>query len=164
MSSFRDQLGEDWLRYQHHLDGSSPAAFDTNQSPLQTPPLSNGLNATTSTSIASAANRVTEHLRPPLLSSEPKEETSAVDNDRETESTLQLTGHSWQPTESTLEESVVDGQLMSTTQPNPEPKELARGESVDTEEEEEEDLGGMRYSHASKLEILLIVAAKRVFL
>lgn len=141
MSSFRDQLGEDWLRYQHHLDGSSPSAFDANQPPLQTPPLSNGLNATTSTSITSAVNRVAEHLRPPLLSSEPKEETSDVD-DRETESTIQLTAHSWQPTESTLEESVVDGLLMSVTQPNPEPKELARGESVDTEEEE--DLGGMR--------------------
>lgn len=142
MSSFRDQLGEDWLRYQHHLDGSSPSAFDANQSPLQTPPLSNGLNATTSTSVTSAVNRVAEHLRPPLLSSEPKEETSGVDDDRETESTLQLTGHSGQPTESTLEESAVDAPPMSATQPNPEPKELARGESVDTEEEE--DLGGMR--------------------
>uniref|UniRef100_A0A8C2XPG4 Serine/threonine-protein kinase 11-interacting protein n=1 Tax=Cyclopterus lumpus TaxID=8103 RepID=A0A8C2XPG4_CYCLU len=38
MSSFRDQLGEDWLRYQHHLDGSSPSIIVTNHPGRQPSP------------------------------------------------------------------------------------------------------------------------------
>uniref|UniRef100_A0A667WIE0 Serine/threonine-protein kinase 11-interacting protein n=1 Tax=Myripristis murdjan TaxID=586833 RepID=A0A667WIE0_9TELE len=50
MSSFRDQLGEDWLRYQHHLDGAPPSALTAPASANQPAPhsqtLPNGLSAT----------------------------------------------------------------------------------------------------------------------
>lgn len=63
--------------------------------------------------------------------------------DLETESTLQWTAHSPQHTESTLECSVVDGPAVGSPKPSPESQRSARGASVDTkEEEEEEDLGG----------------------
>ncbi|XP_060888124.1 serine/threonine-protein kinase 11-interacting protein isoform X2 [Labrus mixtus] len=143
MSSFRDQMGEDWLRYQHHLDGV-PSSNDTNQ------PLQNGLNATPCPSASNSYQpsfdslEVPEVLPPPLLSSEPKMETSDADADLETESTLQWAGHS---SRLTLEESVVDGPGMnqeteSTLGPSPESQKSTRRESGDTkEEEEEEDLG-----------------------
>ncbi|XP_034533610.1 serine/threonine-protein kinase 11-interacting protein isoform X2 [Notolabrus celidotus] len=145
MSSFRDQMGEDWLRYQHHLDGAPPSS-DSYQ------PLQNGLNATPCPSTSNGPQpslEVPEVLPPPLLSSEPKLETLDldVDLDLETESTLQWAGHSSRLTESTLEESVVDGPGMSQGsasigEPSPESMKSARRESRDTkEDEEEEDLG-----------------------
>lgn len=72
---------------------------------------------------------------------------SDVDADHETESTLQWPGQSSQQTESTLEDSMVDGPLsqgvVSSPRPSPESQRSAGAESVDTkEEEEEEDLGG----------------------
>ncbi|XP_020497825.2 serine/threonine-protein kinase 11-interacting protein isoform X1 [Labrus bergylta] len=142
MSSFRDQMGEDWLRYQHHLDGV-PSSNNTNQ------PLQNGLNATPCPSASNSYQpsfdplEVPEVLPPPLLSSEPKMETSDGDADLETESTLQWAGQS---SRVTLEESVVDGPGMnqeteSTLEPSPESQKLTRRESIETKEEEEEDLG-----------------------
>lgn len=139
MSSFRDQLGEDWLRYQHHLDGASASTNNTNQPSAHPQPLPNGLNTTTRAS-TSPGHLVPEVLPPLLLSPEPKSEN--VEADLETESTLQWTAHSPQHTESTLECSVVDGPASGSPQPSPESQRSARGGSVDTkEEEEEEDLG-----------------------
>lgn len=152
MSSFREQLGEDWLRYQHHLDGAAPSTISANQPTPQLQPqsLPNGLNTTTCPSTSPGRQpsppslEVPEVLPPPLLSSEPRVETSEVDEDQETESTLQWPGHSSQPTESTLEDSMVDGPMVSSPGQSPESQVSAREESVDAkEEEEEEDLGGM---------------------
>ncbi|XP_078099700.1 serine/threonine-protein kinase 11-interacting protein isoform X2 [Sander vitreus] len=153
MSSFRDQLGEDWLRYQHHLDEASPStitvAVNANPSPphRQPLPLPNGLNATTcpSTSpgqqVAPSSLDVPEVLPPSSLSSEPGLETS-VDADLEMESTLRWPGQS---SRSTLEDSAVDGVVASLPGASPESHGSARGESGGTkeeeEEEEEEDLG-----------------------
>ncbi|XP_059183624.1 LOW QUALITY PROTEIN: serine/threonine-protein kinase 11-interacting protein [Centropristis striata] len=152
MSSFRDQLGEDWLRYQHHLDGSPPST-NTNQPPEPPPPLTNGLNAATRPSSSPGLQpspldpgvpEVPEVLPPPLLSSEPRLEAS-VEAEQETESTLQWPGHS---SLSTLEDSVVDGLVASqdgaeSPEPSPESQRSARRGSGDTkeEEEEEEELG-----------------------
>ncbi|CAJ1086801.1 serine/threonine-protein kinase 11-interacting protein isoform X3 [Xyrichtys novacula] len=135
MSSFRDQMGEDWLRYQHHLDGAPPSS-DAKQ------PLQNGFDAPACPSTSNGLQSSLEVLPAPLLSSEPKLDVS--DADLETESTLQWAGHSSRLTESTLEESVVDGQGdVDTGRPSPESQKSARSESKDTkeEEEEEEDLG-----------------------
>ncbi|KAG8004487.1 Serine/threonine-protein kinase 11-interacting protein [Nibea albiflora] len=145
MSSFREQLGEDWLRYQHHLDGDSPSTIATvvaNQPAPQRQPLLNGLNAAPRPSTSPDRQpSPPEVLPPPLLSSEPRSEASNVDAELDTESTLQWPGHSSQQTESTLEESVVDGQAAS--QGSVSSKRSPRGGSVDTkeEDEEEEDLG-----------------------
>ncbi|XP_049919526.1 serine/threonine-protein kinase 11-interacting protein isoform X2 [Epinephelus moara] len=143
MSSFRDQLGEDWLRYQHHLDGAPSSTItttvNTNQPASHPQPLPNGLNTTTHPSISSA--EVPEVFPEPLLSSEPRLETS-VDAELETESTLQWPGHS-----STLEENTVDGVVasqgaVSLPGPSPESQRSLRGQRGDTKEEEvEEDLG-----------------------
>ncbi|XP_070786725.1 serine/threonine-protein kinase 11-interacting protein [Enoplosus armatus] len=151
MSSFRDQLGEDWLRYQHHLDGASPStittAVNTIQPAPQWQPLPNGLNTTPCPSTclghqpSPLSLEVPDVLPPPLLSSEPRLETSDADADQETESTLQWPGQSSRQTESTLEDSLVDGPVVSqgvvsSPGPSPESQKSARGE-----EEEEEDLG-----------------------
>lgn len=144
MSSFRDQLGEDWLRYQHHLDAASPS-INTSQSTPQHQPLPNGLNATTTCpSISpgpwpssSPSLESPELHPPPLLLSED------VDEDPDTESTLQWPGHGSRPTESTLQDSAVDGPLVDATGQSPGSHVSAGGESLHTkEEEEEEDLGG----------------------
>lgn len=134
MSSFRDQLGEDWLRYQHHLDGSS----SNNQPRPQTSSLPSDGNTAT---VPPLAPKAPEVLPPPQHSSGTAEPCD-VDEEQDTESTLQWPGHSPQPTESTLEDSVVDGLLFSQTRPSAESKVLAKGDSEGSKEEEEEDLGG----------------------
>ncbi|XP_034061378.1 serine/threonine-protein kinase 11-interacting protein isoform X1 [Gymnodraco acuticeps] len=140
MSSFRDQLGEDWLRYQHHLDEAQPSTVTTavvNGNPPPQP-LPNGLNTTTCPSTSVQSMEVPEVLPPPLLSSEPRLETS-IDADFETESTLQWHG--------TLEESTVDDPMESqevggSPEPSPGSQKSVSRERADTkEEEEEEDLG-----------------------
>uniref|UniRef100_A0A8C7CQW9 Serine/threonine-protein kinase 11-interacting protein n=1 Tax=Oncorhynchus kisutch TaxID=8019 RepID=A0A8C7CQW9_ONCKI len=145
MDSFRDQLGEDWLRYQHHLEGAPIATLDkayrpapphlnnslcdtpspTNNSPIQASP--------TTFKPPSPELEVPEVLPPPLLSSEPKEEASDWDADLETESTLQWPDHSLGHTESTLETTMAEGlgQGLEGIPATP----------TDTREEEEEDLG-----------------------
>lgn len=136
MSSFRDQLGEDWLRYQHHLDRASPDI----QPCTQTPPLPNGGNAATVPSLSPNTLNV---LPPPRHMSETAVDPCDEVEDQETESTLQWPGHSPQPTESTLEDSVLDGLPLSQRRPRAESQELANGDSEDSkEDEEEEDLGG----------------------
>ncbi|KAF0045717.1 hypothetical protein F2P81_002246 [Scophthalmus maximus] len=158
MSSFREQLGEDWLRYQHHLDGASPSVITSTIS--QTQPtlhqtLTNGFSTITPRPSTSPAKQpsppsmeVPEVLPPPLLSSEPRTETSYMDADQETDSTLQWPEKSTLYTESTLEDSAVDGQevnqAVASSEPSPDSQRSARAESRDTkeeEEEEEEDLG-----------------------
>ncbi|KAM7365656.1 hypothetical protein PAMP_016571 [Pampus punctatissimus] len=149
MSSFREQLGEDWLRFQHHLDGASPVsittAVNTNQPSSHHQNLPNGLACPSFVPghqpLPSTVD-ILEVLPPPLLSSETRVETDNVDADQETESTLQ-----WAQ-QSTLEDSTVDGQVMSqggvnSPGPSPESQRSARAESGDGKEEneEEEDLG-----------------------
>uniref|UniRef100_A0A8C7NG86 Serine/threonine-protein kinase 11-interacting protein n=1 Tax=Oncorhynchus mykiss TaxID=8022 RepID=A0A8C7NG86_ONCMY len=128
MDSFRDQLGEDWLRYQHHLEGAPIATLDKAYRPAP-PHLNNSLCATPSPT----NNSPIQVLPPPLLSSEPKEEASDWDADLETESTLQWPDHSLGHTESTLETTMAEGLVQGLERP------LVT--STDTREEEEEDLG-----------------------
>ncbi|KAK6325470.1 hypothetical protein J4Q44_G00048120 [Coregonus suidteri] len=144
MDSFRDQLGEDWLRYQHHLEGAPIATLDK-PAPQH---LTNGLRGTPSPpnpspvqaspatfEPPSPALEVPEVLPPPLLSSEPKEEASDWDADLETESTLQWPDHSLGHTESTLETTMAEGQGLGQG------IEGSPATPTDTREEEEEDLG-----------------------
>ncbi|KAG7239293.1 hypothetical protein INR49_029258 [Caranx melampygus] len=121
MSSFREQLGEDWLRYQHHLD-EAPTSVSTTQ---PTPPrqaLPNGLttaNPCPSTSLA----------RPSTCLLNPRKSWST----RHTESTLE---------DSTVEGQVVSQGVASSPGPSPGSQRSCRAESGDTKEEEEvEDLG-----------------------
>nr|XP_046174205.1 serine/threonine-protein kinase 11-interacting protein-like isoform X4 [Oncorhynchus gorbuscha] len=145
MDSFRDQLGEDWLRYQHHLEGAPITTLDKADRPAP-PHLNNSLCATPSPTNnspiqASPATfkppspelEVPDVLPPPLLSSEPKEEASDWDADLETESTLQWPDHSLGHTESTLETTMAEGLVQGLEEPPV--------TSTDTREEEEEDLG-----------------------
>lgn len=147
MSSFRDQLGEDWLRYQHHLDGDSPSTITITVSANQpSQPLPNGFNISPGHQPSPPSLDVPDALPPPLFSSEPGLETSEMNADLETESTLQWPGHMSQYTESTLEDSMVGGPVVSqgvvsSRGPSPESQRSGRGGSI-KEEEEEEDLGG----------------------
>uniref|UniRef100_A0A8C7CRR5 Serine/threonine-protein kinase 11-interacting protein n=1 Tax=Oncorhynchus kisutch TaxID=8019 RepID=A0A8C7CRR5_ONCKI len=145
MDSFRDQLGEDWLRYQHHLEGAPIATLDKayrpapphlNKSLCDTPSPTNNrpIQASPATfKPPSPELEVPEVLPPPLLSSEPKEEASDWDAYLETESTLQWPDHSLGHTESTLETTMAEGlgQGLEGIPATP----------TDTREEEEEDLG-----------------------
>nr|XP_057907538.1 serine/threonine-protein kinase 11-interacting protein isoform X2 [Doryrhamphus excisus] len=117
MSSFRDQLGEDWLQYQHHLDAAPPTAI-----------ASHGPQNLTD-SLVTPRDPSPEVLPPPLLSSETG--MHELDTEQETESTLQWPSQSPRHTESTLEEMVTDGQV--------EGLDSARAESGDTREEEDDE-------------------------
>lgn len=124
MSSFRDQLGEDWLRYQHHLEaGSSPTTSSSHQN------LTNGLAQQSSLESA-------EVLPPPLLSSEVKLDQSEADTEPDmeldTESTLQWPSQDFKQTESTIDESEEAIQEVGLT---------PRTNEDTKEEDEEEDLG-----------------------
>lgn len=152
MSSFRDQIGEDWLRYHHHLDGGGPPTTLANVTKNQ-PPLTNGLGSSTPDPSMDfgqetphlSSVEVLEVLPPPLLSSETKE----AELDLETESTLQWPSQSQQLTESTLESSVADGETVKQEapkpEPSPEPRRSSRTASKEATHEEEEELGGTFY-------------------
>ncbi|XP_012714356.2 serine/threonine-protein kinase 11-interacting protein isoform X1 [Fundulus heteroclitus] len=132
MSSFRDQLGEDWLRYQHHLDGGAPAVIPTSQPASQT--LTNSVDASKTHLPNDPPAEVPDVLPPPLLSSEAKQP--------DTESTLQWT----QQTESTLDASIVDGpavklEEVSSHQSSPDSQRSARALSGCSNQEEEDGLG-----------------------
>ncbi|XP_054636841.1 serine/threonine-protein kinase 11-interacting protein isoform X2 [Dunckerocampus dactyliophorus] len=120
MSSFRDQLGEDWLQYQHHLDAASPPAT-----------AGHGQQTLADSLVTSCYPEVEtpEVLPPPLLSSEPR--VLEMDPEQETESTLQWPSQSPRHTESTLEEIAMDGQV--------EGLDSTREQSGDTREEEDDD-------------------------
>ncbi|KAM4560256.1 serine/threonine-protein kinase 11-interacting protein [Odontesthes bonariensis] len=158
MSSFRDQLGEDWLRYQHHLEGGSPLTVTTivsaNQPASHAQRISNGFGASDSCPptdpglqpFPPPSVEVPEALPPPLLSSEPKVETANTEQHLETESTLQWPSHSTEPTESTLEGSTADVLVVgqggaSSPQSSPGSQRSARAASGDANQDEEEDLG-----------------------
>ncbi|MEQ2204223.1 hypothetical protein XENOCAPTIV_009935, partial [Xenoophorus captivus] len=149
MSSFRDQLGEDWLRYQHHLDGGTSTTITTtigtSQPTSQT--LTNGIS-TSKTRLPSDPGHhqlpplppveILDVLPPPLLSSET--------NQMETESTLQWLSQSTQQTESTLEASLVDGPAVKkeaggSHQSSPNSQRSVRTSSGGTNQEEEDELG-----------------------
>ncbi|XP_028810049.1 serine/threonine-protein kinase 11-interacting protein isoform X2 [Denticeps clupeoides] len=90
MDTFRDQLGEDWLRYQHHLE------------PMFTPSISTPTPAEM-TSKPLTKGHCTSPQTAPLLMSEPVDKFTEVDM----ESTLQWVGHAQKPlTESTLDSNV----------------------------------------------------------
>lgn len=135
MSSFREQLGEDWLRYQHHLDQGSPSV--TPQAPP--PPLSNGLSTATP-----PRQSPPPALEAPELLHSPEDQDQGAD----TESTLQWPGHDSQPAESTLEDGVGDSPLVATDRKSPGSGASPGGGSLhpknqEEQEEEEEDLGGV---------------------
>ncbi|KAK2889030.1 hypothetical protein Q8A67_014405 [Cirrhinus molitorella] len=127
MDSFREQLGEDWLRYQHHLDDTpvNPAfpvvesvTIKVNTNGHCSPP-----SPLLKTNVPLAS---LELLPPPLLCSElkekeNKEEMESTDLQPETESTLQCTGHSPPNTESTLETSLGNTQATSEAYSDPKP-------------------------------------------
>ncbi|XP_030639233.1 LOW QUALITY PROTEIN: serine/threonine-protein kinase 11-interacting protein [Chanos chanos] len=115
MDSFREKLGEDWLRYQHHLDGPQ-----TEKATAQVLVNSHGTPSPPPPAKPDSQPPPPESLPPPLLASEPKrkggeeeeekDEEEGSDPEPETESTLQWTGHSPPNTESTLETSLAEPQ------------------------------------------------------
>uniref|UniRef100_A0A1A8EVY9 Serine/threonine-protein kinase 11-interacting protein n=1 Tax=Nothobranchius korthausae TaxID=1143690 RepID=A0A1A8EVY9_9TELE len=132
MSSFRDQLGEDWLRYQHYLDQSEPADSET---------LSNGLSASTTCPpvepLTSSLLDVQVVHPPPVVASE----TKYVDLDKD--STLQWFSQSSQQAATT---SMVDGlvvkQEVELSLPSgPDSPRCEEAASGDGNQEEEEGLG-----------------------
>lgn len=127
MSSFREQLGEDWLRYQHHLEEPAPpvASAITHQN------LSNGLSHSPAPETQPSRPEAEDPVLSPLLSSEAKVDASEADCELDTESTLQRIS------ECTTEESqeAVRGELTDSL------KTSTRTDGDTKEEEEEEDLG-----------------------
>ncbi|XP_013876160.1 serine/threonine-protein kinase 11-interacting protein isoform X2 [Austrofundulus limnaeus] len=136
MSSFRDQLGEDWLRYQHHLDGEASTMVRTdasNQTASQT--LSNGPSSN-GPPVDPSPVKIPEVLPPPLLSLETK------DKDLETASTPHWLSHSTQQSESTLEGSEADGLAVrqdeaSSLHSSPDSQRSARASSENNQEDDE---------------------------
>ncbi|XP_062853710.1 serine/threonine-protein kinase 11-interacting protein [Trichomycterus rosablanca] len=130
MDSFREQMGEDWLRFQHHIDGTPAPVADPIVEKVTAQVISE--NSCTPSPLVIKKDCLLpriDFLPAPLLSSELKrEEEESMDLQPETESTLQWTGHSPASTESTLETSVGDPPPQPSTEPEP-------------AEEEEEDHG-----------------------
>ncbi|XP_036401115.1 serine/threonine-protein kinase 11-interacting protein [Megalops cyprinoides] len=129
MESFRDQLGEDWLRYQHHLEVAPVTVEKTDHTSAV-----NGRCSPAPPPIAGPPCTVSQppqldNNTAPLLTSEPKVEASEPEAEPETESTLQWPGHSAENTESTLDTSLGELQAQGSSGTLPQ------------EEEEEEDLG-----------------------
>uniref|UniRef100_W5MSC7 Serine/threonine-protein kinase 11-interacting protein n=1 Tax=Lepisosteus oculatus TaxID=7918 RepID=W5MSC7_LEPOC len=159
MDSFRHQLGEDWLQYKHHLEGTQVIQANMGsevpkQSPLANMTVDQNPRAphqiVVNPKTGSQGPRV-KSLIGPLLTSEPKEEMSEVED---TESTLQYTGHSQEGTESVLEWSEptleVSAQELESEGPEEEGKEQL--------EEEEDDFEGKKvqfllFCNVSKINI-----------
>ncbi|XP_066522181.1 serine/threonine-protein kinase 11-interacting protein isoform X2 [Hoplias malabaricus] len=132
MDSFREQMGEDWLRYQHHLDSTPAPVTGPNVERVTAQVIANHC-CTPSPAALESISPYLESLPAPLLTSEPKreeEELESTDLQPETESTLQWTGQSLVDTESTLEMSIGDPQAAGKASADPA-----------LPEEEEEDLG-----------------------
>lgn len=134
MDSFREQLGEDWLRYQHHLDDTPihPAFPKVDKVTIQA-------NANCCTPQTNIPPTNLEFLPPPLLSSELKEqednkEMESTDLQPDTESTLQWTGQSHPNTESTLETSLGNTQTSTEACTDPQPPQ---------DQDDEDDRGGL---------------------
>uniref|UniRef100_A0A8C5HC36 Serine/threonine-protein kinase 11-interacting protein n=1 Tax=Gouania willdenowi TaxID=441366 RepID=A0A8C5HC36_GOUWI len=97
MSSFREQLGEDWLRYQHHLDGASPSTISSVPA-NQAEALPNIVPATTlhppgQKQSSSSSLEVQDVVSSPLIPTETKVEISDIEMVLETESTLLWPSH-----------------------------------------------------------------------
>ncbi|XP_053709407.1 serine/threonine-protein kinase 11-interacting protein isoform X1 [Synchiropus splendidus] len=147
MSSFRDLLGEDWLRYEHHLDGSAPSIMTAGVSdklPAFPCPqaLHEGLNILPGLPTGGGSQPVTSSVEvpgglpphPPLMS----KDTIDVDAD----STLQWSSQNTQHTESTLEDSVLNGQTDANVQVRSPASHSPKSEGgYSKEEEETDDLG-----------------------
>lgn len=125
-------MGKDWLRYQHHIHGSSALLSGPKAEGLVAQPIAENL---CSPSPPLTRNDSTipklDSLPVRLLSSELKREEGIMEFQPETESTLQSTDHSFVGMESTLERSPQDQQPPDKAYSNP------------TFGEEEEDLGGL---------------------
>ncbi|XP_072539908.1 serine/threonine-protein kinase 11-interacting protein [Salminus brasiliensis] len=134
MDSFREQMGEDWLRYQHHLDGTLAPVTGPRVERVTVQVIANDCCTPSPSALkGSSPPPSLESLPAPLLSSELKreiEEMESTDLQPETESTLQWMGHSPVNTESTLEMSVGDPQaagMTSTVPASPEEEEEDHG-------------------------------------
>ncbi|XP_060724495.1 serine/threonine-protein kinase 11-interacting protein isoform X2 [Tachysurus vachellii] len=130
LDSFREQMGKDWLRYQHHIHGSSALLSGPKVEGLVAQPIAENL-CTPSPPLTRNDSTIPklDSLPVPLLSSELKREEGIMEFQPETESTLQSTDHSFVGMESTLEKSPQDQQPPDKAYSNP------------TFGEEEEDLG-----------------------
>ncbi|XP_060775069.1 serine/threonine-protein kinase 11-interacting protein isoform X2 [Neoarius graeffei] len=110
LDSFREQMGEDWLRY-HHLH-DMPALVSgpkVDRLVAQVIDENHCTPSTSPTKIDCTIPRL-ETLPIPLLSSESKKEEEILGFQPKTESALQWTGHSFVDIESTLETSLGDPQ------------------------------------------------------
>ena len=91
MDSFREQMGEDWLRYQHHIDGSSAPVTGPRVERVTAQVIANNCCTPSPTAVRSnSPSPRLESLPAPLLSSELKreeEEMESADLQLETEST-----------------------------------------------------------------------------
>ncbi|KAK3557083.1 hypothetical protein QTP70_024751, partial [Hemibagrus guttatus] len=131
LDSFREQMGKDWLRYQHHLHSTSAILSGPRMDGLVAPSIADN-HCTPSPTLTRTDCTVPklDSLHVPLLSSELKrEEEGIMELQLETESTLQWTDHSFVDIESTLEKSP----------PGQQPPEKAYTDLAFGEEEE--DLG-----------------------
>ncbi|XP_026801367.2 serine/threonine-protein kinase 11-interacting protein [Pangasianodon hypophthalmus] len=131
LDSFREQMGEDWLRYQHHLHGTSAHVSVPRVDTLVTQlTAENHCNPSPpQPKVNCTMPRLDSHLVPLLSSESKREEEEILGFQPETESTLKWTGHSFVDAESTLETSLGD----------PQPPEKAYTDPPFGEEEE--DLG-----------------------
>lgn len=127
MDSFRDQMGEAWLRYQHHIDGTPALVVGPIVEKVTAQVISESIQSPSVDKKDCILPRIPS-LPTPLLSSELKKE-----EEPETESTLHWTGHSPSSTESTLETSVGDAIPLACTEP-------------EAAEDKEEDHGGVLMS------------------
>ncbi|KAG7263996.1 hypothetical protein CRUP_013472 [Coryphaenoides rupestris] len=134
MDSFREQLGEDWLRYQHHLEGAPPSTFTPTPLPVST----NGLDLPSNQAPPRAPEApevpgVLEDLPPAVPHPQPRVEAGDGEAEQEAEEpTLQWSCQSPGETQSTLENEDVPGP----------PRKSGNTREEEDEEEEEEDLGG----------------------
>lgn len=129
MSSFREQLGEDWLRYQHHLEETSPLIISSSAVPQQH--TFNGFSQSPPHSSTLETQLPEENtVPPPLLPSEVKVDTPEVNFELDTETTLQRLS------EGTMEESQEGLREDMSARRN-----SSHTDGDTKEEEEEDDLG-----------------------
>ncbi|XP_028322821.1 serine/threonine-protein kinase 11-interacting protein isoform X1 [Gouania willdenowi] len=146
MSSFREQLGEDWLRYQHHLDGASPSTISSVPA-NQAEALPNIVPATTlhppgQKQSSSSSLEVQDVVSSPLIPTETKVEISDIEMVLETESTLLWPSHGTGTvtgmTNSTLEDPTENGHEGGVSPQSPRSE---RAASAVAHHEDEVELG-----------------------
>ncbi|KAJ8247044.1 hypothetical protein GJAV_G00258140 [Gymnothorax javanicus] len=113
MESFRDQLGEEWLLYQHHLEKPS-MSLKADRSETDHAGAMNGHCATPPLQSTSPSDQTSQLVQAdlhdaPLLTSEPRQEW--LEPELDTESTLRWPGPGAEETGSTLETSMGDLQI-----------------------------------------------------